>query len=74
MAEKTHLANQREYCDNTRLGHSGETTMTFGYGLIALIVAIAGYLIYAYNALVRLPKAGAALTSSCAAVLISFRT
>jgi hypothetical protein len=26
--------------------------MTFGYGLIALIIAIAGYLIYAYNALV----------------------
>jgi LemA protein len=26
--------------------------MTLGYGLIALIVAVAGYLIYAYNALV----------------------
>ena len=52
MAEKTRLANRPEYCDNCRLGHSGETTMTFGYGLLALIVAIAGYLVYAYNALV----------------------
>ena len=26
--------------------------MTFGYGLIILVVAIAGYLVYAYNALV----------------------
>jgi LemA protein len=26
--------------------------MTFGYGLLALIAAIAGYLVYAYNALV----------------------
>jgi LemA protein len=28
--------------------------MTLGYGLIALIVAVAGYLIYAYNGLVNL--------------------
>ena len=52
MAEKTCLANWPEYCDNRCLGHSGETEMTFGYGLLALIVAIAGYLVYAYNALV----------------------
>lgn len=52
MAEKTRLANRPEYCDNCRLGTSGETTMTFGYGLLILIVAIAGYLVYAYNALV----------------------
>ena len=52
MAEKTRLANRPEYCDNCRFGHSGETTMTFGYGLLALVVAIAGYLVYAYNALV----------------------
>ncbi len=30
----------------------GGTQMTLGYGLMGLIVAIAGYLIYAYNALV----------------------
>jgi LemA protein len=31
-----------------------EATMTFGYGVLALIVAVAGYLVYAYNALVSL--------------------
>jgi LemA protein len=31
-----------------------EAPMTFGYGLLALIVAVAGYLMYAYNALVSL--------------------
>jgi LemA protein len=39
---------QLEYCKKC----SKEANMTLGYGLIGLIVVIAGYLIYVYNALV----------------------
>jgi hypothetical protein len=42
--------------------------MTLGYIILALIVAVGGYLVYAYNGLVSnknlWPKAGAASTCS----------
>jgi len=52
MPEKSWLANVIEYCDTENHGHSGELVMNLGYGLIGLIVIIAGYLTYAYNSLV----------------------
>lgn len=52
MTEKTHLANVREYCDTECLGHFGDRGMTIVYALLVLVIAVVGYLVYAYNALV----------------------
>src|SRR5882724_5714954 len=41
------------YPDDTPALYSGEESMSLGYILLAVIVIIGAYLVYAYNALVR---------------------